>query len=154
MNKVNILSGLFLLPIFLLAQQAQFAVRVAPDLHQQTVDGRLLILLSTNPDQEPRFQITDDSGTQQVFGIDVEGWAPGVVQRVGREAYGYPVEAMPYYDGEVAYGDRAEHCWNGDPEEPNHISRLRYHRMFIQKWVAEDMPKVAPEGADLDSWRY
>ena len=20
----------------------------------------------------------------------------------------------PYYGGEVAYGDRAEHCWNGD----------------------------------------
>ncbi|MGB5460884.1 MAG: alpha/beta hydrolase-fold protein, partial [Eudoraea sp.] len=33
----------------------------------------------------------------------------------------------PYYDGEVLYGDRAEHCWNGDPKEPNHISRLRYN---------------------------
>ena len=22
----------------------------------------------------------------------------------------------PPYDGEVQYGDRAEHCWNGDPE--------------------------------------
>jgi dienelactone hydrolase len=61
---------------------------------------------------------------------------------------------QPYYDGEVAYGDRAEHCWNGDPNEPNHISRLRYHRMFIQKWVEEDMPKVAPEGVDVTSWRY
>ena len=24
----------------------------------------------------------------------------------------------PYYDGEVDYGDRAEHCWNGDPHAP------------------------------------
>lgn len=59
----------------------------------------------------------------------------------------------PYYDGEVAYGDRAEHCWNGDPTQPNHISRLRYHRMFIPKWAA-NVEKIAPAGADLTSWRY
>jgi len=59
----------------------------------------------------------------------------------------------PYYDGEVAYGDRAEHCWNGDPTLPNHITRLRYHRMFIPKW-AEEIKRRAPQGADLTSWRY
>jgi hypothetical protein len=59
----------------------------------------------------------------------------------------------PYYDGEVDYGDRAEHCWNGDHEQPNHISRLRYHRMFIPKWT-QAVVKQAPPGADLRSWRY
>ncbi|MEL6925324.1 MAG: hypothetical protein AAFO94_14855, partial [Bacteroidota bacterium] len=59
----------------------------------------------------------------------------------------------PYYDGEVDYGDRAEHCWNGDHDEPNAISRLRYHRMFIPKW-AEEVKSRAPKGADLLSWRY
>ncbi|MEM6629662.1 MAG: alpha/beta hydrolase-fold protein [Bacteroidota bacterium] len=59
----------------------------------------------------------------------------------------------PYYDGEVDYGDRAEHCWNGDHDQPNHISRLRYHRMFIPKWV-EEVQTRAPAGADLKSWRY
>ena len=60
----------------------------------------------------------------------------------------------PYYDGEVDYGDRAEHCWNGDHSQPNAISRFRYHQMFIPKWVTEDLPKVAPAGADTRSWRY
>ena len=60
---------------------------------------------------------------------------------------------QPYYDGEVDYGDRAEHCWNGDHSQPNHISRLRYHPMFITKW-AKDIAKRAPAGADLTSWRY
>lgn len=59
----------------------------------------------------------------------------------------------PNYKGEVTYGDRAEHCWNGDPNEPNAISRLRYHRMFIPKWAAE-VQQLAPKGADLKSWRY
>lgn len=59
----------------------------------------------------------------------------------------------PPYNGEVTYGDRAEHCWNGDPKLPNAISRLRYHRMFIPKFT-ERLLKSAPPGADLESWRY
>ncbi len=60
---------------------------------------------------------------------------------------------QPACNCEVAYGDRAEHCWNGDPTQPNYISRLRYHRMFITKW-ANEVKKRAPKGADLSSWRY
>lgn len=59
----------------------------------------------------------------------------------------------PPYEGDVDYGDRAEHCWNGDHDQPNAISRLRYHQMFIPRFV-ERMLKSAPEGADLKSWRY
>jgi hypothetical protein len=59
----------------------------------------------------------------------------------------------PYYNGEVDYGDRAEHCWNGDQTRPNALSRLRYHQMFIPKAV-ERILKTAPPGADLKSWRY
>jgi hypothetical protein len=59
----------------------------------------------------------------------------------------------PYYGGEVKYGDRAEHCWNGDPKRPNAISRLRYHQMYAPK-IVERLLKTAPPGADVTSWRY
>jgi len=59
----------------------------------------------------------------------------------------------PHYDGEVDYGERAEHCWNGDHELPNGLSRLRYHVMYVDK-ILERIKKTAPEGADLTSWRY
>jgi len=59
----------------------------------------------------------------------------------------------PYYDGEVDYGDRAEHCWNGDHTRPNYLSRLRYHQMHIPK-IMERIRKSAPPQADLTSWRY
>jgi len=59
----------------------------------------------------------------------------------------------PYYSGQVDYGDRAEHCWNGDHSRPNATSRLRYHQMFIKKAVKR-IGISAPAGADLDSWRY
>jgi hypothetical protein len=57
------------------------------------------------------------------------------------------------YGGEVKYGDRAEHCWNGDPENPNHISRLRYNTMYLPK-ILERIARTAPPGADLKSWRH
>jgi hypothetical protein len=59
----------------------------------------------------------------------------------------------PYYGGEVAYGDRAEHCWNGDPENGNHLSRLRYNTMYLPK-ILQRIETSAPPGADLTSWRY
>ena len=59
----------------------------------------------------------------------------------------------PYYEGEVKYGDRDEHCWNGDPDQPNAITRLRYNTMYVPK-IMERIEKSAPKGADLTSWRY
>jgi hypothetical protein len=59
----------------------------------------------------------------------------------------------PPFEGVVDYGDRAEHCWNGDHTRPNAYSRLRYVQMFAPKAV-ERMLKTAPPGADLKSWRY
>jgi hypothetical protein len=59
----------------------------------------------------------------------------------------------PYYAGVVDYGDRFEHCWNGDHENSNAISRLRYNTMYLPR-ILERIRESAPEGADLTSWRY
>jgi hypothetical protein len=59
----------------------------------------------------------------------------------------------PPYGGEVAYGDRAEHCWNGDPSRPNAISRLRYHQMYAPR-IVERLLNTAPPQGDVTSWRY
>jgi Putative esterase len=59
----------------------------------------------------------------------------------------------PFYGGEVAYGCRDEHCWNGDPTRPNAISRLRYHQTYANR-VVERLLKTAPADGDVTSWRY
>ncbi len=59
----------------------------------------------------------------------------------------------PYYGGDIDYGDRAEHCWNGDQNNPNYISRLRYNSMYVPK-ILKRIEESAPKGADLKSWRY
>ena len=60
---------------------------------------------------------------------------------------------QPPYGGTVAYGDRAEHCWNGDPKAPNAYSRLHYNFQYLPL-ILKRIRDAAPAGADLKSWRY
>ena len=62
-------------------------------------------------------------------------------------------KADPPAHAVVDYGDRAEHCWNGDHTRGNAYSRLRYPQMVLP-WAVERMLQTAPPGADLKSWRY
>ena len=57
----------------------------------------------------------------------------------------------PYYNGEVDYGNGAEHCWNGDQQNPNHISRLRYNTMYLIK-IKERIKLTAPKDNNLINW--
>ena len=57
----------------------------------------------------------------------------------------------PYYSGEVDYGNGAEHCWNGDQKNPNHISRLRYNTMYLDK-IKNRLKKTAPKNHNLKNW--
>jgi len=59
----------------------------------------------------------------------------------------------PPAGAEVDYGDRAEHCWNGDHTRPNALSRLRYAQMFIPR-IMDQIRKNHPLGVDTLSWRY
>ncbi len=57
----------------------------------------------------------------------------------------------PYYDGKVAYGDRAEHCWNGDPNLPNYITRLRYNTMYLDE-IQNRFLNSAPKNFNQSNW--
>ncbi len=58
------------------------------------LQGRLLLLLSTDSTAEPRFQVGDQENTQLVFGVDVEGWLPAKVRSVDGRAIGYPLARL------------------------------------------------------------
>ena len=74
----------------------RFAVSYPEALAKGPLDGRLLLLLSTDASAEPRFQIsdTDVAKSQQVFGIDVLGWKPGEAKVFDASVLGYPAEAL------------------------------------------------------------
>jgi hypothetical protein len=59
------------------------------------LDGRVLLLFSTDKSQEPRFQISDiNLNSQQVFGIEANGWKPGQEAVFPADVLGYPTESL------------------------------------------------------------
>jgi hypothetical protein len=92
MKKNIFLLALVFLFFFTNAQT--FRIQISPQLKQSVLDGRLLLLISSNNSKEPRFQISDALNTQMVFGKDVENWQTGISQLISEDAFGYPVERL------------------------------------------------------------
>ncbi len=77
------------------------AVRFPAAVSGKALDGRLMVLLSNDPSEEPRMQINDTMLSQQVFGVTVDGMKPGETVVVGEKADGYPRASLK----EVPPGD-------------------------------------------------
>src|ERR1051326_565276 len=60
------------------------------------LDGRLLLMLSTDPAEEPRLQISDGLKTQIIFGMDVENWKAGEprIFEASAEIFGHPLRNL------------------------------------------------------------
>ena len=71
-------------------QAATFSVTLAPEHAREPLNGRLLLLLSVDGSKEPRFQIDVGTPSQQVFGIDANGWKGGEPQVFDSKVLGYP----------------------------------------------------------------
>jgi hypothetical protein len=74
--------------------RARFEISFPASLDKGPIDGRLLLLISSNTEAEPRFQINEDLNTQQVFGVDVDGWKAGETKLVDQSAFGYPQRSL------------------------------------------------------------
>ena len=72
----------------------RFDITFPASASKDALDGRLLLLISTNNTDEPRFRISEDLTTQQVFGIDVDAWKAGETKTIDQGAFGYPVRSL------------------------------------------------------------
>jgi Putative esterase len=72
----------------------RFEISFPTSLRSESLDGRLLLMLSTHGDAEPRFQISTDLDTQLVFGVDVDRLRPEEPATIGVLTPGYPLEQL------------------------------------------------------------
>ena len=69
-------------------------VSFSNDIGQESIDGRLLLMLSSDDSDEPRFQINDGLNTQLIFGMNVENWVQDSVLTFDESVFGYPYESL------------------------------------------------------------
>ena len=69
-------------------------ISFAASQSSKPLDGRVLLLISTDSSKEPREQISDAVTSQQVFGVDVDGLAPATEAIVSDTTLGYPTSSL------------------------------------------------------------
>jgi hypothetical protein len=63
------------------------------------------------------------------------------------------MRATPSAEAEIVYGERREHCFTGDTENPNNVGSRTVHQRYMPA-MAQWMMRTAPAGADTRSWVY
>jgi hypothetical protein len=88
LSLCSLLTAAYLLAVPSHAQT--FTVSFPASRSAKPLDGRVLLLISNDPSDEPRNQINDTPKSQMVFGVTVDGWKPGEPLTIGDNAAGYP----------------------------------------------------------------
>lgn len=131
------MKNILLVLLFCVLQSAsaqQFTIQLPQSLVDKPLDGRLLLLLSAKPGTEPRFQVDDDTRTQQVFGIDVEGWVPGTTKTIDAKAFGYPVESLKQIKDGSYQVQALLHIYETFKRKDGHVVKLPMDRGEGQHW--------------------
>jgi hypothetical protein len=130
------LAGAALLPLLALpsAGGARAVARIAPGLASRPLDGRLLVMFSKDETAEPRFQISDDPKTQQVFGIDVDGWRPGEAATLDASALGFPRESLSDLPAGTYTVQALLHVYETFHRSDGHVVKLPMDRGEGQQW--------------------
>ena len=112
----------------------RFSISLPEAASKLPLDGRLLLLLSTNEAKEPRFQITEDVATQQVFGTDVDGLKPGQAGFVDAHAFGYPMKRLAQIPPGEYWVQALLHRYETFHRADGHTLKLPMDRGEGQQW--------------------
>jgi hypothetical protein len=116
------------------AAKFHFEISFPTSSSKDPLDGRLLLLISTNNEKEPRFQINEDLNTQQVFGIDVEAWKPGQTTVVDASAFGYPRRSLTQVPPGEYWVQGLLHVYETFHRKDGHTVKLPMDRGEGQQW--------------------
>src|SRR3972149_1725360 len=87
---------LLILSSAVITAQPRFSITFPKERSAAPLDGRLLLIIAVDSTKEPRFQIDGDAGpkTQQIFGINMEGWKAGEAAIIDKDVFGYPRKSL------------------------------------------------------------
>ena len=112
----------------------RFEISFPASASKDALDGRLLLLISTDNTQEPRFQISEDLTTQQVFGVNVEGWKAGQTTIVDQSAFGYPRRTLADVPAGEYFVQALLHRYETFHRSDGHTVKLPMDRGEGQQW--------------------
>ena len=101
---------------------------------KQTQDGRLLLMLSSNNEKEPRFQINSGLTTQIVFGVDVENMEAGQEINFDDSVFGFPYPSLKDVPPGEYYVQGLLHTYETFNLQTGHTVKLPMDNGEGQQW--------------------
>jgi hypothetical protein len=112
----------------------RFAISFPRERSAAPLDGRLLLILSTDGSKEPRRQVDISLKTQQIFGVDVDALAPGQSALVDATAVGYPLESLALVPKGTYFVQAVLHRYETFHRADGHVVKLPMDRGEGQHW--------------------
>jgi hypothetical protein len=112
----------------------KFAISFPETSSKELLDGRLLLLVSTDNSREPRLQINEDLNTQQVFGVDVDALKPGQEAVIDASAFGYPLSSLSQLKPGDYWVQGLFHRYETFKRSDGHTVKLPMDRGEGQQW--------------------
>ena len=112
----------------------EISVKFPDQLSADALDGRILVMLATSAEQEPRFQINDGLNTGQIFGSDVENWNGGNIIVVNGNTFGYPIQRLSEIPKGEYYVQALFHKYETFNLSTGHTVKLPMDRGEGQQW--------------------
>ena len=131
---VALIIGLMLSASFSYASSPSFSVSFPKSRSEKPLDGRIFLLLSSDPSAEPRMQIDDSVRTQMIFGVDVDGIQPGQAVIVDDSAAGYPIRSLRDVPPGDYYVQAVLHRYETFHRSDGHTVKLPMDRGEGQHW--------------------
>jgi hypothetical protein len=116
------------------AQAATFSVTLAPEHAREPLSGRLLLLLSIDANKEPRFLIDVGTKSQQVFGLDANGWKGNAPLVFDSQVLGYPRVSLADIPAGTYRVQALLHKYETFRRKDGHVVQLPMDRGEGQVW--------------------
>jgi hypothetical protein len=136
------------------ASSLRFAVSFPKTSSAAPLDGRILLVVSTDGAEEPRKQVELGLGTQQIFGIDVDGLPPGREAIFDAAVLGYPLESLARIPKGTYWVQAVLHRYEAFHRADGHTVKLPMDRGEGQHWnLAPGNLISTPKQVEIDPSR-
>ena len=132
----------------------RFAVSFPDAKGALPLDGRVLLIVSTDGSAEPRTQVGVGLKTQQIFGVDANGLAPGKEVLFDATTLGYPLESLAAIPKGTYFVQAVLHKYETFHRADGHTVKLPMDRGEGQHWnLAPGNLYSTPKKVDIDPSR-
>ena len=118
----------------MVSNNLRFGISFTKEASQIPLDGRMLLMISSDKGREPRFQINSGPESQLIFGIDVNGLKPGEMAVIDGAVFGYPVKSLSEIPTGEYWVQGLLHLYETFHRGDGHTVKLPMDRGEGQQW--------------------